>query len=62
MSFIGLYSFNSFGNIRTDTDSSGTEGEVMLTYEFDNFSNFCGPCVGYIENKNVTDTQKELII
>ena len=45
MSFIGLYYFYLFGNIRTDIDISETEGEVMLTEDFENFSHFCGPCV-----------------
>ena len=34
----------------------------MLTDEFDHFYQFCGTCVGYSENKNVTDPQKELLI
>ena len=34
----------------------------MITDEFDRFYQFCGPCVGYSENKNVTDPQKELLL
>ena len=37
MSFIGLNSLDLFGNIRTDTGSSGTEVEVILNDEFENF-------------------------
>ena len=33
----------------------------MLTDKFD-ILQFCGPCVVSIENKNVTDTQRELLI
>ena len=58
MEFIGLDSLDLFGGLRTDTDSSGTEGEVIITDKFDHFSQFCGPCVGSSENKNVTDPQK----
>ena len=46
MSFIGLNSLDLFGNIRTDTGSSGTEVEVILNDEFDIFLQFCGPFVG----------------
>ena len=34
----------------------------MLTGEFKTFSQFYGPCVGYSENKNMTDPQNELIM
>ena len=51
-----------FDDLRTDTDSSGTEGEVIITGKFEHFYQFCGTCVGYSENKNVTDPQKELLI
>ena len=34
----------------------------MLTNEFENFSQFCGPCVGSTENQNVTDPQKGLLL
>ena len=37
MSFIGLNSLDLFGNIRTDTGSSGTEVEVILNDKFENF-------------------------
>ena len=47
MAFIGLEYLDLFGNIITYIDTSGTEGEVMLTYKFENFSQLCGPCVGY---------------
>ena len=62
MKFIGLYYLVLFGYLRKDIYSSGTEVEVILTDEFDKFSQFCGPCVGYSENQNVTDPQKELLI
>ena len=62
MEVIGLDYLGSFGSIVTDVYSSGTEGEVILTGEFENLSQFCGPCVGSSENKNVTDTQKELLL
>ena len=50
MEFIYLDYLGLFGNIITDTDSSGKEGEVMLTDEFENFTQFYGPFVGYSEN------------
>ena len=38
MAFIDLDSLDLFGYIRTDTDISGTEGEVVLTDKFENSS------------------------
>ena len=57
-----VWIFGFFGDLTTDTDSSGTEGEVIITGKFEHFYQFCGTCVGYSENKNVTDPQKELLI
>ena len=51
-----------FGDPRIATQISVTDGEVMLTDEFEHFSQFYGPCVRSSENKNVTDTQKELLL
>ena len=62
MSFIGLNSLDLFGNIRTDTGSSGTEVEVILNDKFENFSQFCGPCVVSNENENVNNPQKEFLL
>ena len=62
MAFIGLYYLGLFINLRTDTYSSVTEGEVMLTGKFEHFSQFCGPCVGSSENQNVTDTQNKFLL
>ena len=61
MELISFDSLDLFVNLRIDIDSSGIEGEFMLTDEFEIFSQFCGPCVGYSENQNVTDPQKELL-
>ena len=58
MAFIGLDYLDLFGYLRTDIDSIGTEGEVILTGKFEHFSKFFGPCIGSIKNKNVTDPQK----
>ena len=62
MTFIGLDSLDLIGNIITDIKSSVTYGEVILTYEFENFSQFCVTCVGYSKNKNVTDPPKEFLL
>ena len=62
MSFIGLDYLGLFGYIITDIDISGTQEEAMLTDEFDNFSQFCGPCVVCNKNKNVTDPKKEFLL
>ena len=61
MAFIGLDSLGLISGIRTDIDSSGTEGKFMLTDEFEHFYQFCRPCIGSSENKNVTDPQKEFL-
>ena len=51
MAFIGLDSLDLFDNIKTDIDSSVTQGEVMLTDEFEHLSQLCGPCVRSSKNK-----------
>ena len=43
MAFISLDYLDLFGDIRTDTYSSGTMEEVMLTDEFKHISQLCGP-------------------
>ena len=43
MAFIGLGSFHLVGGIRTDRDSSVTEGEVILTYKFESFISSVDP-------------------
>ena len=55
MAFIGLDYLGLFCGLRTETYSSGTEGEVILTDKSEHFYQFCRPCVGSSENKNVTD-------
>ena len=40
-----------FGDLKTYIDSSGTWLEVILTGDFENLSQFYGPCVGSSENK-----------
>ena len=62
MAFIGFYSLDLFVDLRTDIYRSGTEGEVMLTDKFGDFSQFCGICVGSSEKQSVTDLQKEFLL
>ena len=60
MVLIGLDYLYLFGYLRTDTDSSGTEGEVVLNDDLYNYSEICGSCFGYSENQNVTDTPERI--
>ena len=51
MAFIGLDYMDLFGDLRTDTDSSGTEGEVVLTDEFENFLGSVDPALYLVKIK-----------
>ena len=48
MEFIGLDYLDLFGDIRIDTYSSGTEVELMLNENFDNFSVLCTLCCDWL--------------
>ena len=58
MAFISLGSLDLVDGIIIDRDISVTEREVILTDEFDHFSQLCEPCVGYSKNEDVTYPQK----
>ena len=62
MAFINFDPLDLFGNLRTYIYRIGKEGEVMLTEKFENFSQFCGPCLGSSEIQNMTDPQNKLLI
>ena len=53
-----------FGDLQTSNDMiNGKNGyEYMVKNEFEHCTQFCGPCVGTMENENLSNSQNELLL
>lgn len=62
LAFAGLSALDFFGDLRTTSDLTSSEGIDLVDSEFEHYSRFCGPCIGADENQNVSGPQKELLL
>ena len=64
MAYSNLSSLDFFGDLQISSELiKGKSGyEDMVKNEFEHYTQFCGPCVGTPENKNLSNAQKELLL
>ena len=64
MDYYNLSNIDFFGDLKTSTEMvNGKRGfESMIKNEYEHYTQFCGPCVGASENKNLSNSQKDLLL
>ena len=64
MVYSNITSLDFFGDLQTSYDMiNGNNGyDSMVNNKFEHYTKLCGPCVGTAENKNMYNSQKELLL
>ena len=64
MAYSNLSNLEFFGDIQTSTEMVNVKCglDIIIKNEYEHYTLFCGPCVHASENKNLSNSQKEILL